>query len=184
MDTSIKSLAINFNNWFLYLLLGIIFFLTGIWGFFEHMDKSVTFYIFLSVAILVSGFLKIIFSLLDRKDLDNWKGSLINGIMVLFLGTLLVSLDLSVNTIAIIVGVLLVRYAYNSTTHIFKMKNYYRIWRWYSAICIAGGIFAFLLIIYSWFALQSREFYASISFLLLGIFNIIYSFLYRNLKQV
>lgn len=180
MDISIKSLEINFNNWRLYLILGIIFLLTGIWGFLENWNKSITFYVFLSIAILVSGCLKIIFSLVDRKDIDNWKGSLINGIIVLFLGILLVNLSLSINMIAIIVGVLLLRYAYNATTNIFRMKNNVRIWRWYSSISIVGGIFAFLIIIYPLFTLLSRVFYASISFLLLGIFNIIFSLLYKN----
>lgn len=182
MSASIKSLEINFNNWQLYLIMGIVFLFTGIWGFSEQMHISVALYIFLGVAILVSGGLKVIFSILDRKVLDNWKGSLVNGLIVLGLGGLLIYLNFPIKMLALFVGILLLRYAYNAISHAFEMKNYIHNWRWITALSIPGAFFAILLIIYPWFHISSRVFYASLSFFLLGLFDIVYALLFKKFK--
>jgi uncharacterized membrane protein HdeD (DUF308 family) len=184
MGSNLKSLEINFNNWSLYLTMGSIFLLTGIWGFSEHLDNLLAFKIFISIAILVSGGLKIIFSILDKKIIDNWKGSLINGIIVLILGAFLIYLSFPLKMLALFLGVILFRYAYNAISHAFEIRNYLNHWRWFAAFSFPGAIFAFLLIIYPWFHILSRLFYASLSFSLLGLFDIVYAFLFRRKLKI
>lgn len=182
MNTFVKSLEVNLNNWRLYLVMGIVFLLTGIWGFTEQLSDYIAFEIFISIAILVSGILKITFSLLDKKTIDNWKGSFANGVTVLFLGTILIYLNLPIETLALFAGVFLLRYAYNAIAHIFEMKNQVNHWIWFAALSILGGLSAFLVILYPWFSILTRVFYASLAFFLLGIFDIVYAFIYRKPK--
>jgi len=184
MSSIFKTLEVNFNNWRLYLIMGMVFLITGIWGLFEHISVSVAFIIFLCVAFLVSGLLKIGFSLLDKDGIDNWRGSVANGVIVLILGTLLIFLNPSVAALAIIVGVLMLRYAYNSINHTFDMKKYENTnWIGLAAFGFMGIAFALLLIFYPLIGRLTRVFYASMTFLSLGVFNIVYAFQLKKLKD-
>jgi len=183
MSSTFKTLEINFNNWRLYLIMGMVFLVTGIWGLFEHISISVAFIIFLCVAFLVSGLLKIGFSLLDKNVTENWRGSVANGVIVLILGTLLIFLNPSVAALAIIVGFLMLRYAYNSIVHSFDMKKYeHTNWIGLAVFGFLGSTFALLLIIYPLFGRLTRVFYASMTFISLGVFNIVYAFQLKTLK--
>lgn len=185
MSTSFKSLEIHLKNWSLYLFMGIVFLITGIWGLNEHINTLTVFIIFLSVAILVSGCLKIVFSIVDKNKVDNWIGSLVNGIIVLILGTLLIFLNLSKANLALIVGLLILRYAYNSIVHSIEIKSRkYNNWWWFATFSILGSLFALLLITYPWYTKLTRVFYASLAFILLGLFDILYAFLLKNRKQI
>jgi uncharacterized membrane protein HdeD (DUF308 family) len=73
-NETFKSIKDAINHWYLLLILGIIFIVTGIWAIITPAATYLSLAILFSVAFFVTGILEIIFSISYRKQLDGWGG--------------------------------------------------------------------------------------------------------------
>lgn len=93
------------KHWYLFLILGILFILMGIWAIFTPLSSFLALTIFFAVTFLVSGIFETIYAISNRENIDNWSWNLTGGIIDLLIGILLVSRpEISVIALIFFVG--------------------------------------------------------------------------------
>ncbi|MDD7886772.1 HdeD family acid-resistance protein [Flavivirga sp. 57AJ16] len=78
------------KNWWLFLVLGVLFIVLGIWMYRTPEASYVSLALIFSISIFISGVFSIIFSLSNRKKMESWGWHLVGGLFDLILGTLLI----------------------------------------------------------------------------------------------
>ena len=84
--TSLKSIRSTIRNWWVFLLLGILFTVTGVWVLFEPESAYITLALLFAVAMVVSGLFQTFFSIINRTSVKGWGWMLFMGILELVLG--------------------------------------------------------------------------------------------------
>jgi uncharacterized membrane protein HdeD (DUF308 family) len=96
METEIIKTTKNATkHWYLSLILGILFIGVGIWVFMTPVSSYLTLSILFSVTIFVSGIFEIVYSISNRKEMDNWGWVLTGGIIDLLFGLWRLALHLT-----------------------------------------------------------------------------------------
>lgn len=181
----IENIRKEVNNWWLSLLLGILFLATGVWVIFTPISSYITLSIFFSAVILVSGISQIIFSISNKNNLHGWGWHLTSGILDLIIGViLLIYPKLSMVVLPYFVGFWLLFAGFSSIAMAVEAKKVIgRVSVWGIIFGILVAIFAFLLIINPLFAAVSIVYMTAFAFGTLGIFRIIYAFHLKKIKS-
>jgi uncharacterized membrane protein HdeD (DUF308 family) len=184
MKTEIITRANNITkHWYLYLIIGILFIGVGIWVFITPVASYFALAILFSVTIFVSGIFEIIYSIANRKEMDNWGWVLTGGIIDLLIGIWLMSSPLlSISVLPFVVGFMLMFRSMMAIGFSFDIRNltYYG-WGWLVALGILGLLLSFILIWNPLFAGLTIVIWTGGAFITLGIYRIILSF---KLKQI
>jgi uncharacterized membrane protein HdeD (DUF308 family) len=91
MNKSIIQSAKNaIRFWYVPLLAGCLFIGAGIWVMSTPVESFIGLAVLLSIFLLVAGIAETIFSIVNRKDLDNWGWTLVFGLINIFIGLQLV----------------------------------------------------------------------------------------------
>ena len=91
MKTFIDKIDYAVKNWWVSLLLGLLYIIVALCLMFAPLSSYVALSIIFSVSMLVSGLLEIIFAASNRKTLSSWGWYLAGGIIDLILGIYLVA---------------------------------------------------------------------------------------------
>jgi len=180
-----NSLLQSSRHWYLLLILGIILIIVGIWVFSTPVVSYATLSLLFAFSFFVTGILEIIYAVSNRKEMNNWGWSLVGGIIDLVIGILLISLPLtSMLFLAFYVGfgilfrsVMAIGQAINLKTQ--KAGD----WGYLLLIGILGLLFSFILIWNPLFAGFTIVFYTGMAFLIVGIFEIYFSFRLRKIRS-
>lgn len=186
MENLIKSIKNSVKYWYLYLIIGVIFIVTGIWTLSKPINSYLALSVLFAISFLVSGIFSIISAIGGSRYTRNWGWNLAYGIIIFILGVYLVASPMaSMATLALFVGFVALFFAFNSLVFAFEIKSYgIKKWGWLLAFGILSFLFAFLLIVNPVFAGLTVVVYTAFSFLSLGLFYIIYSIRLRKLKKV
>ncbi len=171
------------RHWYLLLILGIILIVVGIWVFSTPVLSYATLSILFAVSFFVTGILEIVYAVSNRKEVNNWGWSLVGGIIDLLIGILLMALPLtSMLFLAFYVGFGILFRSVMAIGKAIDLKNQ-RIgdWGYLLFIGILGLLFSFVLIWNPLFAGFTIVFYTGIAFIIVGIFEIYFSFRLRKI---
>ncbi|HOJ08178.1 MAG: HdeD family acid-resistance protein [Ignavibacteriota bacterium] len=180
---TVKSSA---KNWYLLLILGVIFVLMGIWTLWTPVSSLIAISIFFAVTFLVSGLFETIYAITNRKIISEWGWNLAGGTIDLLIGILLIANPgLSVVFLLFYVGFAMIFRAIMTIGWAVQLNKLgVRNWGWVLAAGILGLLFSFLLL---WNPAVTGLFtvvYLSVAFIMLGSAQIIISFRLKKLKKL
>jgi len=187
METEIINRAKNVTkHWYLSLILGILFICVGIWVFMTPVSSYLALSILFSVTIFISGIFEIIYSISNRKEMDNWGWVLTGGIIDLLFGLWLMSSPLlSIAILPFVVGFILMFRSMMAIGFAFDLKDFADSgWGWLLALGILCLLFSFVLLWNPVFAGLTVVILTGCAFITLGIYRIILSFKLKHLHNL
>lgn len=171
------------KNWWISLLIGILYIFGGIWVFQTPLASYVSLSILFSAFIFVSGISQIIFSISNRENVQSWGWYLVSGIIDLVIGILLISHPLM--TMAILpfyIGFWLLFQGFTAMGLSFQFKSAgITSWVWLLFLGLLTLVFSFLLLANPVFASLSIVYMTAMALICAGIFRI---FLSLGLKKI
>jgi uncharacterized membrane protein HdeD (DUF308 family) len=182
----LKTVRTAIKQWYIPFIVGLIFICAGIWTFLSPLESYLTLSLVFSLAFLISGIFEIVFSISNRKEIDNWGWTLIFGIATMLIGILLlVHPEISITTLPLYVGFLLLFRSIGGVSYALDLKDYGVIdWGYLMAVGILGIIFSFILIWNPVFAGATIIFWTGITLIAGGVFSIHLSLKLRKLKKL
>jgi uncharacterized membrane protein HdeD (DUF308 family) len=179
----INEIRAHIRNWWVLLLLGVIFVAMGFIVLANPLESYVTLAIFFAASMLVSGIFQIVFSIANREEMEGWGWQLALGIMETIIGFILIfNLGLSLAILPFYVGFWLLFRSFALIGFSFEMKTY-KIMSWGYYL-----VFGILLAVFSWFIILRPVFggitivtWTAIAFMIAGVAHIMLSF---RLKKV
>lgn len=181
----LNSIKNSIKHWYIPLLVGILFVIISIVVYTSPMGSLLTLSLLFALSFLFGGLSEIVFSIVNRKQLDSWGWSLAFGIITFILGISLVSRPgLSVSILTFYIGFLLLFRSIASISFALDVKKYgSKNWGWLLTFGILGTIASFILIWNPLLAGLSAVVLVAMSFLFAGIFSIILSFQLRKIHK-
>jgi uncharacterized membrane protein HdeD (DUF308 family) len=179
----VKEIQSRIRNWWVLLLLGVIFIAMGFIVLANPLESYVTLAIFFAASMLVSGIFQIVFSIANREEMEGWGWQLALGIMETIIGFILIfNLGLTLAILPFYVGFWLLFRSFALIGFSFEMKTY-KIMSWGYYL-----VFGILLAVFSWFIILRPVFggitivtWTAIAFMIAGVAHIMLSF---RLKKV
>ncbi|WP_055443452.1 HdeD family acid-resistance protein [Lacinutrix himadriensis] len=186
MATTILSSAQSaVKNWWISLLLGILYIIAGVWVFQTPLASYVSLSIVFSVFIIVSGISQIAFSVSSSNEMEGWGWHLAGGILDLIIGILLISHPLM--TMAILpfyIGFWLLFQGFMAIGLSFQFKSAdVPNWGWFLFLGILTLLFAFLLLANPIFAGLSIVYMTAMACITAGVFRIFLAFDLKKIKN-
>lgn len=186
MRTSfIKRVSNTVKNWWIPLLIGLLFIFTGIWTFTSPVESYLALAIIFSVSFLVSGIMETYFAISNRKELDNWGWTLAFGILTLIIGLMMIANpELSITTLPFYVGFVLLFRSFGAIGMATDLKQYGVMdWGTLMVLGVLGVIFSLMLLWNPLFASVSIVVWTGLSFIIAGGFSIYISLKLRRLHK-
>ena len=142
MNELVGGLGYAVKNWWMSLLLGLLYIAVALCLLFAPVSSYVALSVIFSISILVSGILEIFFAVGNKKIINSWGWYLAGGIIDLLIGIYLVFYPLvSMELIPFIVAFWLMFRGFSATGYSMDLKRYgTRNWGWYMVF----GILAIL----------------------------------------
>lgn len=186
MENFIKALKSSVKHWYLYLILGVVFLLTGFWVISKPAESYAALSIVFSITFLIAGISHLILSVEGIRTSGNWGWNMAYGIVLLILGIYLIgSPSLSKEALAIYVGFISLLFSISALVFATDLKALgSRQWGWLLALGILSVIFSVFLLINPLFAGLTVVIYTAFSFFSLGVFYITYSFRLRKVMKM
>ncbi|WP_452229153.1 HdeD family acid-resistance protein [Lacinutrix sp. MEBiC02404] len=180
--TILSSAQAAVKNWWISLLLGILYIIAGVWVFQTPLASYVSLSIVFSIFIFASGISQIVFSISNKNDIQGWGWYLAGGILDLIIGILLISHPLM--TMAILpfyIGFWLLFQGFMAIGLSFQFKSAgIPSWGWLLFLGILTLLFSFLLLANPVFAGLSIVYMTGMAFVTAGLFRIALAFHLKN----
>ena len=185
MSTIVKTVKEAIKYWYIPLIVGLLFLLTGIYTLASPLESYVTLSMLFSLTFIMSGISEAIFAITNRKELDHWGWTLIYGILTFLVGLLLVSrIDLSMLTLSMYVGFIVLFRSIAAISFAIDLRSYgVKDWIYLLLTGVFGGLFAFALLWNPSFAGLTVVGLTGIALLVSGAFSIYFSFKLKSLKN-
>ena len=146
----------SIKHWYILLIIGLLFVGLAIFSFTRPLDTYLTLAVLFGAVFLASGFLEIIFSIVNREEIDNWGWSLVSGLLTLLVGLILVGHPgITMVTLPFIVGFAMLFRSIASIGHAIDLKKYkVADWGYLLTLGILGTLFSIFIIMASpgWWA--------------------------------
>lgn len=183
LKSTIKEIRTDIKNWWVLLVLGILFIGLGIFVFANPLESYITIAVFFAVSMLISGLFQKWFAISNRDELEGWGWQLALGIMEAIIGiVLLFNLNFTMSVLPFYVGFWLLFKAFALIGFSFELKSYKVLNWWYYLV------FGLLLTLLSWLIILNPLFggmtivvWTGIALIVAGIAYIMLSF---KLKKV
>lgn len=185
METFIDKIDYAVKNWWISLLLGLLYIGVAICLMFAPLSSYIALSAIFSIAILISGIFEIIFSLSNRKGISSWGWYLAGGIIDVILGIYLVVFPLlSMEIIPFIVAFWLMFRGFTFTGYSMDLKRYgTREWGWYMAFGILAILCALAIIWQPGIGAMSIVYMLGFTFLIIGFFRVMLSFELKGIHK-
>ncbi|QFZ53554.1 HdeD family acid-resistance protein [Oceanihabitans sp. IOP_32] len=179
----LRSVQKTAKNWWLSLILGVLFIFLGIWVLRTPLTSYISLSILFSISIFLSGLFGIIFSISNRTQIDGWGWHLAGGIFDLIVGVLLILHPaLTMSILPFYLGFWVLFRGVFGIGLSFQLKSFGTPnWGWLLALGILTVLFSFLLLLNPVLAGLSIVFMTAFSFVALGVFRIFLAF---DLKKI
>lgn len=185
MNTTFKFIRNTVKNWYIPLIVGIIFVLTALYTFFQPMESYLALSIIFAFSFLISGSFETIFAISNSKELENWGWTLLFGLVNLTIGFILLSNPaISMVTLPLYVGFVILFRSISAISYSLDLKNYgVADWGTLLLIGIFGILFSLLMIFNPVFGGMNIVIWTGMAFLFSGIYSIYLSLKLRKLKN-
>lgn len=181
----IESVKQAMKYWWMSLIVGVLAIILGILFIANPFTGLATLAILFTIGFIVSGLLEIIFAVSNRDTHNGWGWTLASGIIDLLLGILLISYPIvTIEVMIFFVGFYIMFqsiWAIGSSVEL--QRAGVKGWGWLLAMAILGIIFSFIFIMSPVFGGSVIVAFASIAFIIYGIFRIYLSFRYKAMKN-
>jgi|SRR5690625_2917985 len=173
------------RNWYLPLILGILFILVGVWVLFTPAESFLALAVLFAVAFLISGLLDIWYAFSIRDIVRGWGWTLAGGIAELIIGLLLITrIEITVVVLTLFVGfAFLCRSIMAIVWSIELQKMQVSGWGGLLAIGILGLVVAFILLWNPLVAGLTVVVFTAIAFIIIGALQVHLSLRLRQLRS-
>lgn len=173
------------NYWWLGLLLGILFLLVGFWTIRTPIASYVTLSLLYGAFMFVSGFLELIFSISNRKQIENWGWHLTASIIDFIIGAVLVLYPQI--TMSILPLMVAFYFMFKGFTAVGLSLDLKRIgaekWGWLMFLGVISLLFAVLIFVRPILGGLTIVISTGIAFIAMGIFKIFAAFALKSVKN-
>ena len=185
MKTFIDTINFGVKNWWVSLLLGLLYILIAICLMFTPLASYVALSVLFSVSMFVSGTLEILFAVTNRKNISSWGWYLVGGIIDLILGIYLIAYPMvSMEVIPFIIAFWLMFRGFSSVGYAMDLKRYgTKEWGWYTAFGILAIVCSLIILGQPTVGAIYAVYMISFAFLIIGFFRIMLSFELKNLHK-
>lgn len=186
METSfLRSIKKAIKHWYIPLLVGLFFIIVSVVAFTSPAGSLLTLSILFAFSFLFGGLSEVVFSIVNRQQLENWGWSLAFGIITFIVGVfLLIHPALSMTVLAFYIGFIILFRSVASISFALDLKRYgSKNWSVLLVLGILGTVFSFILIWNPLFAGMSIVILVALSFLITGLFSIYLSLQLRKLHK-
>ena len=186
MSEIVKFVKNSIKHWYLLLIIGILFVGLAFLSFSRPLDTYLTLAVLFGAVFLVSGFLEVIFSIANSKEIDNWGWSLISGLLTLIVGLILVAHPgITMVTLPFIVGFAMLFKSIGAIGHAIDLKKYkVADWGYLLTMGILGTLFSIFIIWHPLAGGLAVSVWIGLTFLIIGLYSIYFSLKMRNLKKL
>lgn len=174
MKTIFDELQQEVKNWWISLILGILYVIVAISLMFSPLSGYAVLSILFSVSMLFSGLLEISFAVSNRRRVSSWGWYLAGGIIDMILGFYLIAYPmLSMEVIPFIIAFWLMFRGFSSVGYAMDLKRYgTRDWGWYVAFGILAVICSLIILWQPAVGALYAVYMISFAFLIIGFFPI------------
>ena len=185
MKTIFDELKQEVKNWWVSLILGILYVAVALGLMFFPFNGYAALSILFSISMLVSGLLEIAFAVSNRQRVSSWGWYLAGGVIDMILGLYLVTYPvLSMEVIPFIIAFWLMFRGFSSTGYSIDLKRYgTHDWGWYMAFGILAIICALIILWQPAVGALYVVYMIAFAFLIIGFFRIMLSFELKNLHK-
>lgn len=185
MKTFIDTINFEVKNWWVSLLLGLLYILIAICLMFTPLASYIALSILFSVSMFVSGTLEILFAITNKKNISSWGWYLASGIIDLILGIyLMANVGLSMAVLPFIIAFWLMFRGFASTGYAMDLKRYgTHNWGWYMAFGILAILCSIGIIWQPGLGAFSLVYMIAYTLLIIGIFRVMLSFELKSLHK-
>lgn len=185
MGTVFGEIGQPVRNWWMSLILGILYIGVAICLMFAPLGSYIALSIVFSISMLISGVLEIFFAISNKKQASSWGWYLAGGIIDLILGFYLVIYPMvSMEIIPFIIAFWLMFRGFSATGYSMDLKRYgTREWGWYMAFGILAIICSLLILWQPAVGALYAVYMISFTFLVTGLFRIMLSFELKSLHK-
>lgn len=181
------TMSQNYTNpykyWYLPLITGIIFIISGIYIFRTPLASYLTLSMIFAAIFFVTGIMEVV-NAFSNRQYPNWGWSLAGGIVDLVLGIMLISSPaLSATILPLYVGITILFHSIMGIGSSLALKKVgIKSWATVMIFSILGLLFAILMIANPVFGGLTIVYYTAISFIMIGVFQIMLAFGLKKLK--
>ncbi len=185
MKTFIEQLGFSIKNWWLSLILGILYLGIAIWLMFNPLASYVALSIVFAVLMFVSGLFEIIFSVTNKDALSSWGWYLAGGIIDLLIGLILIaSPGLSMAVLPFILAFWLLFRGISGIGFAMDIRRCgSNNWGWYLFLAILAVLCSIGIIWVPAAGALTFVFVTAYAFIVFGIFRLVIAFELRKLHK-
>lgn len=185
MKTLFDEMEHAVKNWWLSLILGILYIIVALCLLFAPGSCYIALSVIFSISMLISGIIEIIFSISNRRSISSWGWYLAGGIIDLILGFYLVAYPLlSMEVIPFIVAFWMMFRGFSATGYSMDLKRYgTREWGWYMGFGILAIICSLIILWQPAVGALYVIYMLAFTFLIIGFFRVMLSFELKSLHK-
>lgn len=187
METSNYNVIRNVvNHWWLMLIAGILLLGMGIWIIVSPFQSFFDICIVISVGMMVSGILEMIFSVRNRKSIKGWLWMLTSGIIDFLIGFCLFNYSLvTMVMLPLIVSIWILFRGIVATGYALYIRSYgIKSWRWLACIALTIVLLTLLILLYPIYGIKTLIAYTGIGFVLSGSFRVYLSLKFKKIMEL
>lgn len=180
-----KIVKDKIKHWYIPVLVGALFVFGGGYIFATPITSYASLAMLFSCMFLLSGLFEITFAISNKDQMDGWGWMLFSGIIDLILGVILIKTPgMSMIVLPIYVGFGLMFRSIRGMSLAFDLKHYgVKSWVGLFTIALLGAIFAFCMLWNLEFGAFTIVYWTAFSFILLGIYSIVFGFHLKKIKK-
>ena len=184
MKTVFDGIEHSVKNWWMSLILGILYIGVAICLMFAPLSSYVALSIVFSISMLISGILEILFAI-SNKHVSSWGWYLAGGIIDLIIGIYLVDNPMvSMDIITFLNDFWPMFRGFSATGYSMDLKRYgTRDWGWYMAFGILAILCSLLILWQPAVGALYAVYMISFTFLIIGFFRFMLAFELKNLHK-
>lgn len=185
MKTIFNELKHEVKNWWISLILGILYIAVALGLMFAPANGYVIISILFSVAMLFSGLMEISFAVSNRKTVSSWGWYLTGGIIDGIFGLYLIAYPLlSMEVIPFIVAFWLMFRGFSSIGYATDLHRYgSQNWGWYIAFGILAVVCSLIILWQPAVGALYTVYMLAFALLVVGCFRVMVSFELKNLHK-
>ena len=184
MSDVITHITNRIKHWWVYVILGLIFIVGGIWIIMTPLASYVSLAWLFSFLVLTSGVFHSFFAIFNREQLDSWGWYLFSGILELIIGFILLAYPgLSMVVLPFIVGFWLMFEGIKTISASIHFKNSgTKNWGWILAFGILLTVVSFFMIMDPVFGILNIVYLTGFALIFFGFGDLTMAFEFKKIK--
>jgi uncharacterized membrane protein HdeD (DUF308 family) len=185
MESVLKKSRFMIKNWWLLLVVGILFILVGAWTISTPIQSYLSLAIIFGSFMFVSGIFQLIFSINNRNEIDDWGWHFAGAMFDFVVGAVLFfNPAITIVVLPFIIAFYFMFKGFATFGFAFDMKKYGSDgWGWLLASGALSIIFSLMILFNPTLGGLTIVFFTALAFFSLGLFNITLAFALKKIKE-